>query len=256
MKLKFLGTGTSQGVPILGCTHPVCLSDDPRDKRLRSSALLTTDNNHKILIDCGPDFRQQMFANNESNVDSVLLTHEHNDHVIGLDDMRPIIFHNKKDMPIYCLPRVINEIKERFPYAFGENKYPGAPSFDFHPISRNEAFKVLDQEIIPINIIHGELPILGFRINNLAYITDAHTIPKEEKEKLKGLDVLIINALRKEEEHNTHLILPQAIELSQELKPKKTYITHMSYKIGFHEETEKSLPKDVHLAFDGLEIYF
>lgn len=254
MRIKFLGTGTSQGVPIIGSTHPVCLSSNPKDKRLRCSALITTDNHQKLLIDCGPDFRQQMLINQENQVDAVLLTHEHNDHTIGLDDLRPIIFNNKKNMPIYCLQRVAGEIQERFPYAFSEIKYPGAPSFDLHIID-NE-FIINENLIIPIHILHHQLPILGFKIKNLAYITDASFIPDEERNKLKNLDILVINCLRKEDKHPAHFILPEVLELIKELKPQKTYLTHLSHRIGFHEETQSQLPSNVFLAYDGLEIEF
>lgn len=254
MKLKFLGTGTSQGVPIIGSNHPVCLSQNPKDKRLRCSALITTDHNKKILIDCGPDFRQQMLNNNESDIDAVLLTHEHNDHVIGLDDLRPIIFKKQNNIPIYCLQRVANEIKNRFHYAFSEVKYPGAPSFDLHPIEAD--FNINRVEITPINVLHNQLPILGFKIKDLAYITDASFIPQAEYKKLSHLDILIINCLRKENPHPAHFILPEVLSLIETLKPKKTYLTHLSHLIGFHNETEKELPKNIHLAYDGLEINF
>lgn len=254
MKLKFLGTGTSQGVPVIGSDHPVCKSNDPKDKRLRTSAILTTDAGNKILIDCGPDFRQQMLTNNETRLDAVLLTHEHNDHIIGLDDLRPLIFQNEKNMPIYCSTRVKEEITQRFPYAFSDNKYPGAPSFDITIIE--ERLSILDTEIEPIEVMHGKLPILGFKIKNLAYITDANFISNEEKQKLKNLDVLIINCLRKEKKHHSHYILPEVLDLVQELQPKQTYFTHISHNLGFHHQVEKELPKGVFLAYDTLEIEF
>lgn len=254
MKLKFLGTGTSQGIPVIGSDHPVCKSNDPKDKRLRTSAILTTDAGNKILIDCGPDFRQQMLTNNETRLDAVLLTHEHNDHIIGLDDLRPLIFQNEKNMPIYCSTRVKEEITQRFPYAFSDNKYPGAPSFDITIIE--EKISVLDIEIEPIEVMHGKLPILGFKIKNLAYITDANFISNEEKQKLKNLDVLIINCLRKEKRHHSHYILPEVLDLVQELQPKQTYFTHISHNLGFHHQVEKELPKGVFLAYDTLEIEF
>lgn len=254
MKLKFLGTGTSQGIPVIGSDHPVCKSNDPKDKRLRTSAILTTDAGNKILIDCGPDFRQQMLTNNETRLDAVLLTHEHNDHIIGLDDLRPLIFQNEKNMPIYCSTRVKEEITQRFPYAFSDNKYPGAPSFDITIIE--ERLSVLDTEIEPIEVMHGKLPILGFKIKNLAYITDANFISNEEKQKLKNLDILIINCLRKEKKHHSHYILPEVLDLVQELQPKQTYFTHISHNLGFHHQVEKELPKGVFLAYDTLEIEF
>ncbi len=255
MLLKFLGTGTSQGIPVIGSHHPVCLSNNQKDKRLRTSALLTTDSRKKILIDCGPDFRQQMLNNQEDQIDAVLITHEHNDHIIGLDDLRPLIFKNKKSMPIYSNSRVGAEIKNRFPYAFTEQKYPGAPSFDLFEI--NDNFTLFDEvEVQPIDIIHSEINILGFKFKNLAYITDASKIDDKEKEKLKNLDYFIINCLRKTEPHHSHFILPQILELVEELKPKKTYLIHISHHLGFHEEVEKELPYNIHLAYDGLEIEF
>lgn len=255
MLLKFLGTGTSQGIPVIGSHHPVCLSDNPKDKRLRTSALVTTDSGKKILIDCGPDFRQQMLMNNEEQIDAVLITHEHNDHIIGLDDLRPLIFKNRASMPIYCNSRVADEIKNRFPYAFKDHKYPGAPSFDLFKIDSD--FKLFDEiDISPIDIVHSEINILGYKFKELAYITDASKIEDREKEKLKNLDVFIINCLRKTEPHHSHFILPQVLELVEELKPKKTYLIHISHHLGFHDEVELELPENVHLAFDGLEIEF
>ena len=255
MKLKFLGTGTSQGIPVIGSTHPVCLSTNPKDKRLRSSVMITDDEGKKILIDCGPDFRQQMLTNQESNVDALLITHEHNDHIIGLDDLRPIIFQKRKDISIYCLSRVGKEIQNRFPYAFTEDKYPGAPSFEITEIG-NEPFIIENTEITPIQVIHYKLPILGYKFKNLAYITDASFISEEEQEKLKNLDVLIINCLRKDEPHVAHYILPEILELVEKLQPKTTYLTHISNRFGFHDEIEAMTPVNIHPAHDGLEIEF
>ena len=255
MKLKFLGTGTSQGIPVIGSTHPVCLSTNPKDKRLRSSVMITDDEGKKILIDCGPDFRQQMLTNQESNVDALLITHEHNDHIIGLDDLRPIIFQKRKDISIYCLSRVGKEIQNRFPYAFTEDKYPGAPSFEITEIG-NEPFIIENTEITPIQVIHYKLPILGYKFKNLAYITDASFISEEEQEKLKNLDVLIINCLRKDEPHVAHYILPEILELVEKLQPKTTYLTHISNRFGFHDEIEAMTPANIHPAHDGLEIEF
>ena len=255
MKLKFLGTGTSQGIPVIGSTHPVCLSTNPKDKRLRSSVMITDDEGKKILIDCGPDFRQQMLTNQESNVDALLITHEHNDHIIGLDDLRPIIFQKRKDMSIYCLSRVGKEIQNRFPYAFTEDKYPGAPSFEITEIG-NKPFIIENTEITPIQLIHYKLPILGYKFKNLAYITDASFISEEEQEKLKNLEFLIINCLRKDEPHVAHYILPEILELVEKLQPKTTYLTHISNRFGFHDEIEAMTPENVLPAYDGLEIEF
>ena len=253
MKLKFLGTGTSQGVPVIGCTCEVCTSQNPKDIRFRASAMVTTDENRKILIDCGPDFRQQMLINKENHVDITLLTHEHNDHVIGLDDMRPLIFKSGKNMPIYCLSRVGNEVKNRFPYAFADERYPGAPAFDLHSIT-NEKFHFKDVEIDPIAVNHGTLPILGYKFKKLAYITDGSSV--EDKEKLKDLDVLILNCIRKFDPHPAHFVLADVIKLFEELKPKKLFLTHISHHFGLHNIEDKQLPTGIHLAYDGLEINF
>lgn len=255
MKLKFLGTGTSQGVPVIGCTCEVCTSDNPKDSRLRSSVMISTEENRKILIDCGPDFRQQMLVNHENTVDIVLITHEHNDHIIGLDDMRPLIFRSGENMPIYCNQRVGNEIKNRFPYAFADVRYPGAPAFDLHEID-NKPFQVLDTMITPIEVMHHQIAIFGYKFKNLAYITDASFISEKEKEKLKNLDVLILNAIRKFDPHPAHFILPDAIELHEELKPKQLFLTHISHHLGLHDVEDKLLPTGMHLAYDGLEINF
>lgn len=255
MKLKFLGTGTSQGVPVIGCKDTVCTSTNFKDKRLRTSALITTDADKKILIDCGPDFRQQMLANDEANVDAVLVTHEHTDHIIGLDDLRPIIFRSKKDMPIYTMPRVAEQIKNKFHYAFAEVKYPGAPSFEMHEISE-EKFTVENIEITPIPVFHYKLPIFGFKIKNLCYITDASFFPEQAWPLLKDLDVLIINCLRKGPEHISHFVLPEILELNEKLKPKMIFLTHISHEFGLHDEVQKELPDNMFLAYDGLEIDF
>lgn len=255
MKLKFLGTGTSQGVPVIGCTCEVCTSENRKDSRFRASAMITTDENKKILIDCGPDFRQQMLINKENHIDITLLTHEHNDHVIGLDDMRPLIFKSGKNMPIYCLSRVGNEVKNRFPYAFANERYPGAPAFDLHKIE-NENFTVLDTEITPIEVVHYKISVLGFKFKNLAYITDAGFISDTEKKKLKNLEVLILNCIRKFDPHPAHFVLPDILKLYDELKPKKLFLTHMSHHFGLHDIEDKLLPDEIHLAYDGLEIDF
>lgn len=254
MKLKFLGSGTSQGVPVIACHCEVCTSTNPKDKRFRSSVLVTTDWGKKILIDCGPDFRMQMLDNKEEQIDAVLLTHEHNDHVIGLDDLRPLIFRNKKNIDIYCNKRVGDEVRLRFPYAFSEVKYPGAPSFNLYEIER--PFSILDTEIIPVEVMHHRISIFGYKFKKLAYITDASFISDEEKEKLKNLDFLIVNCIRKEHLHSAHFILPQVLELFEELKPQKMYLTHISHHLGLYEETERELPENVFLAYDGLELKF
>lgn len=254
MKLKFLGTGTSQGVPVIGCRCNVCKSENPKDQRFRASVMITAEDK-KILIDCGPDFRQQMLINNEEKADALLITHEHNDHVIGLDDMRPLIFRSGKDIPIYCSKRVGNEITARFPYAFAEEKYPGAPSFEIFEIE-NKPFVIENIEVTPIEVSHYKIKIFGYKFKNLAYITDASHISKEEKEKLKNLDYLILNCIRKTEPHPAHFILPDIIELQKELNPKKLFLTHLSHHFGSHDPEEALLPDHIHLAYDGLEIEF
>ncbi len=255
MKLKFLGTGTSQGVPVIGCHCEVCTSTNPKDKRLRSSVLITTDGEKKILIDCGPDFREQMLTNREDDVDATLITHEHNDHVIGLDDMRPLIFKSGIDMPIYAHSRVTHEIKNRFPYAFSEMRYPGAPSFEMHEIG-NEPFELFDTVIQPIEVLHYKISIFGYKFKDLAYITDASFIPDVEKEKLRGLDVLILNCIRKTDPHPAHFILEDILQINEELQPKTLLLTHISHHFGLHDVENKQLPKNVELAYDGMEIIF
>lgn len=251
LKVTFLGTGTSQGVPIIGSHHPVCLSDNPKDKRLRVSVLIEWDN-YAYVVDCGPDFRQQMLANPIDRLDGILFTHEHNDHVAGIDDIRPFYF-RQGDISIYAHQRVLEALKKRFDYVFAiENKYPGAPTLDINQIDDNE-FNIGNKLVIPINVYHGKLQVYGFRIDDFAYITDAKTIPESSMEKLKGLKVLVLNALR-EEEHYTHLNLSQALDVVKELKPEKTYFTHISHKLGFHEEVQKKLPENVFLAYDNLKI--
>lgn len=254
MKLKFLGTGTSQGVPVIGCHCEVCTSNNFKDRRFRSSALMTTDEGKKILIDCGPDFRLQMLNNNEEQIDSILLTHEHNDHVIGLDDCRPLIFKNKKNIDIYCQKRVGEELKNRFPYAFTAIKYPGAPSFNLHEISGD--FFLSDTKITPIEVMHGHIPIYGFKAKNMAYITDASMISDSEKEKLYNLDILILNCIRKEGSHPAHFILPDVLALFEELKPSQMYLTHISHHLGLHDRVQEELPTNINLAYDGLEFRF
>jgi len=252
IKLIFFGTGTSQGIPVIGSKHEVCFSKDIKDKRLRSSALIEV-KGKSILIDCGPDFRQQMLLNSKSNLDAILLTHEHNDHVLGLDDVRPINFQKQKDIPLYGLRRTLHEVKLRFPYAFVSEKYPGTPGFELNNIDENPFF-IDEIEILPINILHGILPIIGYRIENLAYITDASFVEEIEFEKLKNLEVLVINSLRKESKHPSHFILEESLDFINKVKPNKAYITHISHLMGFHEEVQKTLPKNVFLAYDGLEI--
>ena len=254
MKLKFLGTGTSQGVPVIGCNCEVCVSEDSKDKRYRSSSLITTEYGKKVLIDCGPDFRMQMLANKEDHLDAIMLTHEHNDHVLGLDDIRPLVFKSGEDMNVYGLKRVLDELHNRFPYMFAEQKYPGVPTV-IENIVEEEKFLVAGFTIEPIKVLHGPLPILGYLIDDkIAYLTDVKTIPTESLEKLRGVEVLIISALRVEQEHFSHILLDEAIRYADLIGAKQTYFTHISHHLGFHDEVEKQLPKGKYLAYDTLEI--
>ncbi|SDW80330.1 phosphoribosyl 1,2-cyclic phosphate phosphodiesterase [Lutibacter oricola] len=249
MKITFLGTGTSQGIPVINCDHPVCFSTDKKDKRLRVSIMVEWDN-YRYIVDCGPDFRYQMLRANVRKIDGVLVTHDHADHTFGIDDLRPFCFQMGK-VPMYAQKRVIEILSKRFDYIFkDEDKYPGAPSISPVFVDK-EPFTLNSLEVIPIQVMHGNLNILGYRFNNVAYLTDVKTIEREEKEKLKNLDVLILSCIR-HKKHHSHLNLEEALQLIDELKPKKTYLTHISHLLGFHKEVEKTLPKNVYLAYDEL----
>ncbi len=251
MKVTFLGTGTSQGIPVIGSNHPVCLSSDPKDKRLRVSVLVEW-NEYTYVIDCGPDFRQQMLTNNISKIDGILFTHEHSDHVAGLDDIRPFFF-NQGDIPIYAHQRVLDTLRTRFEYVFvTEDKYPGAPGVK-EIVIENKPFKLGDMEIVPINTLHNRVQVFGFRLNHFAYLTDVKTIEDSEIDKLKGVKVLVVNALR-EKPHHSHFNLEEAIAFIQKVKPQKAYLTHISHYMGFHEEVQQRLPDNIYLAYDNLQI--
>ncbi len=251
MKITFLGTGTSQGIPIIGSDHPVCLSDNPKDKRLRVSILVEWDVN-SYVVDCGPDFRQQMLLNNVSKIDGIIFTHEHADHTAGLDDIRPFFF-RQGDFPIYAHKRVIKALKQRFNYIFTtKNKYPGVPNIITNRI-KNKPFELGNMIITPVKGLHYKLPVFGFRFRDFAYLTDFKTVSKKEKSKLKNLDVLVVNALRIKP-HMSHFNLEEALALVDEIKPKRTYLTHISHHLGFHDDVQQILPENVFLAYDNLQI--
>jgi len=253
MQIYFLGTGTSQGIPVIGSNHPVCKSSDFRDKRLRVSVWVTWENN-SVVIDCGPDFRQQMLISECTKLDAILFTHEHADHTSGLDDIRPFFFKQKKDIPIYAHTRVIENLKKRFDYIFeSENKYPGAPDVKVFEVYNNQDFSINNATIIPINANHGNLQVFGYRIQNFAYLTDVKSIEDTELEKLKKVKVLVVNALR-EEPHHSHFSLQEALDFIHLIKPEVAYLTHISHLLGFHEEVQKKLPENVFLAYDNLKI--
>lgn len=252
MTITFLGTGTSQGIPVIGSKHPVCLSDNPKDKRLRVSVLMEWDG-ASYVIDCGPDFRQQMLREKVQRLDGVLLTHEHNDHVAGIDDIRPFNF-RQGDLPFYAEKRVFDALKYRYGYIFETvNKYPGAPTISEVIIDKNSRLVLNGKEVIPVEVMHANLPVLGFRVEDFAYLTDVKYIEPREKRKLYGLKVLVLNALR-EHPHPSHLNLDEALNLVAELKPQIAYFTHISHLLGFHDEVEARLPEGVHLAYDTLKI--
>ncbi len=251
VKVTFLGSGTSQGVPLIACGCEVCTSSDFRDKRLRSSILVETSKT-RIVIDSGPDFRQQLLREKIKRLDAVVFTHEHKDHIAGLDEVRAFNFINKMRMPVYATTRVQTALKREFAYIFSDEKYPGIPEIDLFDFD-NDTFMIGDLVLEPLNVLHYKLPVKGFKINNFAYITDANFIPESEKEKLKNLDVLILNALRREE-HLSHFTFKEAIELVKELKPKKSYFTHISHQLGLHKNVNKELPHNIELGFDGLQL--
>lgn len=251
MQITFLGTGTSQGVPIVGCKCKVCQSTNPKDKRLRCSIHIQQQET-AIVIDTGPDFRQQLLQNKIDDIDAIVFTHEHKDHVAGLDDVRPINFLQEKDMPIYAEQRVLNALKNEFHYAFAAKKYPGVPNLVQHCIT-TQPFSIGSMHLQPIRVLHHKLPVLGFRINNFAYITDANSISAQEQEKLRDLDVLVLNALRRED-HLSHFTLSEALQVIEQLAPKQAYLIHLSHQMGLHNELECELPNRVSVAFDGLKI--
>lgn len=249
MKITFLGTGTSQGVPVIACECNTCLSTDQHDKRLRTSLLLETDD-VTLLFDAGPDFRQQMLRENVKKLDSILLTHEHKDHISGMDDVRAFNYKSQDAIDIYSEERVQKAIRKEFSYVFSEYQYPGIPKMRLIPISEH-GFSIKGIQIIPVRVFHYRLPVYGFRIGNFAYITDANYIPEESKEKLFGVKYLVVNALRKEN-HISHFSLREAIDFIREISPKKAYITHISHQMGCYNKVSEELPPEIMLAYDGL----
>lgn len=251
MRITFLGTGTSQGVPVIGCKCEVCTSADPRDRRLRSSVMVET-RGLRLVIDAGPDFRTQMLRENINRLDALLITHGHKDHIGGLDDVRPFNYLMRKPVEVYAAARVHDDIRRDFFYAFEEDRYPGIPEFNLHTID-NIPFKIGSVEVIPVEVDHYQLKVLGFRIREFAYITDASHIPDSEWGKLRDLEILVINALRMEP-HISHFSLPEALEVISELRPRRAFLTHISHRLGRHAKVSGSLPQGVWLAYDGLKI--
>jgi len=251
MRITFLGTGTSQGIPIIGSTHPVCLSTNKKDKRLRVSVLVAWDT-FTYVVDCGPDFRYQMLRSGCTKIDGILFTHEHSDHVLGLDDIRPFFF-KQGDIPIYAHKRVLKALAKRFDYIFAtKNKYPGAPSVIANEI-KNKSFFLRNLEVIPIKGKHDDLQVFGFLFGDFAYLTDMKTVSDSEIEKIKNVKVLVINALRIAP-HRSHFNLDEALAFISSVQPEKAYLTHISHLLGFHDEVEKTLPENVFLAYDELQI--
>ena len=251
MKLTFLGTGTSCGVPVIGCQCEVCQSTDPRDKRTRCSALVETENT-RLLIDCGPDFRQQILPQPFRKIDGILITHSHYDHMGGMDDIRP--YCQFGEINVYADPHARVSMLEMLPYCFAENRYPGVPAIGLHEILPHVSFWIGDFEILPFQVMHGKLPILGYRIGPLAYITDMKTIDDSEMSYLEGVEVLVVNALRFTKPHHSHQLVDDAVAFAKRVGARRTLLIHMCHDIGLHEEVNHRLPEGIELAYDGQEI--
>jgi phosphoribosyl 1,2-cyclic phosphate phosphodiesterase len=253
LKVTFLGTGTSQGVPVIGCTCEVCRSIDFRDKRLRSSILIEI-KDQSFIIDTGPDFRQQMLREQVRRLDAVIFTHAHRDHTAGLDDVRAYNFMQQMDMPVYGTTQVLDQLKVEYAYAFVKDYYPGIPRLSLNTIN-GEAFTVNGISFLPLPVMHLQMPVLGFRVENFSYITDANFIPPETIERLEGTEILVLNALQREQ-HISHFNLAEALDMVETIQPRHTYLTHISHKLGLHADVAKELPDHVSLAFDGLQVGF
>ena len=253
MRLTFLGTGTSQGVPVIACGCAVCQSQDKRDRHLRRSALVETDEGKNILIDIGPDFREQMLREKVSHLDSILITHAHRDHVGGLDDIRSFNYVQHCKMEIFCNREARTAIERDYHYIFAYHEFPGLPEANLHEVSGDEPFEAAGVEVMPVKAMHKDLPILGYRIGKLGYITDANHIEPRELDKLRGVDVLVVNALRKTK-HFSHFCLEEALEVIKEVKPNRAYITHVSHEMGLYAEVNGELPEGVQIACDGEKV--
>jgi len=252
MHITFLGTGTSQGVPMIGCECEVCRSTDPKDKRLRTSILISNGDKN-VVVDTGPDFRQQMLRENVKTLEAVVFTHEHKDHIAGMDDIRAYNYLQRRDMDLYATRNVQEALKRDFFYAFNNSTYPGVPKAVLHTIEHGQSFELAGLNFLPFEVMHFKLPVTAFRIGNFSYITDANFISEESKKIIRGSKIIVLNALRKEK-HVSHYTLEEAVELMQELKPVQGYFVHMSHQIGLHEEVNKSLPGNIRLAYDGLNL--
>ncbi|MCK9220015.1 MAG: MBL fold metallo-hydrolase [Bacteroidales bacterium] len=251
IKVTFLGTGTSMGVPVITCDCPVCLSQDPHDKRLRTSIMLEIMGN-TFVIDCGPDFRIQMLREHVTNLDAVIFTHEHRDHIAGLDDVRAFNYVLNKKIDIYGTPQVIDAIRVEFPYIFAETRYFSAPQLSIHPFDE-KPFSIRGIEFIPIQVLHEKLPVTGFRVGDFTYITDASYISDEELEKIKGSRIIVLNSLRNSK-HISHFSVGEAVEILTKLEPEAAYLTHLSHFVGLHEQVNLKLPDFIKLAYDGLVV--
>ncbi len=252
MRLTFLGTGTSTGIPVIGCKCGVCMSKDPRDRHYRTAALLESDTT-RVLIDCGPDIRMQLLRVPFKKIDGVLLTHEHYDHVGGLDDLRPYCY-AFGDLDIYANARTVENVRHNFPYCFAENPYPGVPSFNLKVVEKHKEFNIGDIRVVPIEVMHDKMPIFGYRFGSMAYITDMKMIPDEELSSLRGVETLVVNALRWEKEHHSHMLVKDAVAFSRRIGAKRTYLIHVTHQIGLYDDANKRLPQGFQIPCDGMQI--